>query len=110
MREMSSLPSSPCRKDSYASLAPTYTKPSESDDDDNLPKCCGLNQISKCFTLPRQRGFKLKNTCLGTNVIETLCEKYVERSNQNLVDEEDTKIIQTCDNINKQTTDPCEYR
>ena len=109
---MSSLPSSPCRKDSSASLTPTFIKPSECGDDDerNSPRCCGLNQISKCFTLPRQRGFKLKNTRLGTNPIQTLVEKYVERSNQNLVDEEDAKIIQTCDNIHKQTTDPCEYR
>ena len=108
---MSSLPSSPCRKDSYASLTPTYTKPECGDDDElNSTKCCGLNQISKCFTLPRHRGFKLKNTCLGTNVIQTFCEKYVERSNQNLVDEEAAKIIRTCDNIHKQATDPCQYR
>ena len=109
---MSSLPSSPCRKDSYASLTPTYTKPTDCGDDDerDSTKCCGLDQISKCFTLPRHRGFKLKNTCLGTNVIQTFCEKYVERGSQNLVDEEAAKIIRTCDNIHKQTTDPCNYR
>ena len=104
---MSSLPSSPCRKDSFASLTPTYTKCG--DEEESSTKCCGLNHISKCFTLPRHRGFKLKNTCLGTNLIQ-YCEKYIERNSQNGIDEEAAKIIRTCDEIQKQTTDPCKYR
>jgi hypothetical protein len=106
---MSSLPSSPCRKDSFASLTPTYRTQECGDEDESSTKCCGLNHISKCFTLPRQRGFKLKNTCLGTNLIQ-YCEKYIERNNQNGIDEEAAKIIQTCDEIQKQITDPCKYR
>lgn len=106
---MSSLPSSPCRKDSSATLTPTFIKHCSDDDNQESTKCCGLNHISHCFTLPRHRDFRLKNTCLGTNLIHH-CNKYIDRNNQNVVDEEDTKIIQTCDDIHKQTTDPCNYR
>ena len=111
---MSSMPSSPCRKDSSASLNPTYDKQGSCGDEEEIDssKCCELDHISKCFTLPRQRGFKLKNSCkfnTGRNLIKR-CEKYIERNNQNEVDEEAAKIIQTCDEIQKQTTDPCKYR
>ena len=106
---MSSLPPSPCRKDSSASLNPTFIKPCSDADDEALTKCCGLNHISHCFTLPRRRGFKVKNTCLNTNLIH-YCEKYIEKHSQNAIDEEDTKIIETCDDIQKQATDPCNYR
>ena len=109
---MSSLPSSPCRKDSSASLTPTFSR-HECEGDDEVGssfKCCGLEQISKCLTLPRQRGFKLKNTRLGTANLIKQCEKYIEKIDPNETDEEAAKIIHTCDEIHKQSTDPCRYR
>ena len=109
---MNSAPTSPCRKDSSATLTPTFIKHC-SDEEEETAKCCSLKSIRNCCLSPfhRQRDFKLKNTCLGTNHVQKI-QKYIHERGGTTEgeDEEDNKIIQTCDDIRKQTTDPCNYR
>lgn len=114
---MNSSPNSPCRKDSSATLTPAFVKHCSSDNgshETSTTKCCGLSHISRCFNFSRINKELRKKSCFGEGSdgnFFNYCDKYIDRSGVTRAEEEeDNKIIYTCDDIQKQITDPYNYR